>query len=62
MKPSTPLLGRRILCYDGNIKREDQCNAPITTRNTKIVITPIAITKVKRNLLHCVMRSVVVNP
>ena len=61
MKPSTPLLGRRILCYDGNIKREDQCNAPITTRNTKIVITPIAITKVKRNLLHCVMRNVVVN-
>lgn len=61
MKPSTPLFGGRILCYDGNIKREDQCNAPITTRNTKIVISLIAIPKVKRNLLHCVMRNVVVN-
>lgn len=61
MKPSTLPFGRRILCYDGNIKREEQCNAPITTRNTKTAITPIVIPKVERNLLRCVMQSVVVN-
>lgn len=51
-----------LLCYDGYIKREDQCNARIITRNTKTAINLIATAKVKRNLLHCVMLENGVNP
>jgi hypothetical protein len=51
-----------LLCYDDDIKGEDQCNAQLITRNTKTAINLIATVKVKRNLLHCVMQRKELSP